>query len=529
MSSLALKYRPANFNDLVGQLHASRSLKNAIEHGQIGHAYLFFGSRGVGKTSTARILAKSLNCQTNGTGINPCGTCENCKDISSGNCIDVIEMDAASNRGIDHIRDLRESARFSPMRSRYKIYIIDEVHMLTTESFNALLKILEEPPEHVIFIMATTEQHKIPETILSRCQSFAFRKFSHEDLESRLRYILTQENIAFDEKSLFPIIQRAEGSMRDALSLTDQVIAYCGGEKISMEDVELVLGVTPIKIYLDFLAAVQERDARKTLLQIDQLHSQGTNLKQFLWDFLAFVKNALLIKAQISDNKSVLMTEQDFSQLQEILRSWSEPELTAVFEHFYKLYSNWSMFQTSKSSEIRVTLEVSIIHLFHLLNQPTISGLVQKIADLKNAIQQGKPFEDTQAKKFAKENQTSQKTTEKQEPAATSDVSSLTPQADNANPQNIGVEKEAEKKLEKEVTKTEDAPALSFTAPVKEENVQAQTKEPPQQTSPADVAPNFQNKTNDENEKNEEQDIDALIKKEFLASEENPPAGLFGE
>lgn len=479
--SLALKYRPSTFADLVGQLHASRSLKNAIEQGQVSHAYLFYGSRGVGKTSTARILARSLNCQTKGASTTPCEVCENCKTIRTGNNVDVIEMDAASNRGIDHIRELRENARFAPMQSRYKVYIIDEVHMLTNESFNALLKTLEEPPEHVVFILATTEQHKIPETILSRCQNFAFRKFSHEDTEDRLRYVLEQEKIDFEEKSLFPIIQRAEGSMRDALSLTDQVIAFCGGKTITATDVELVLGITPIQVYLDFLSAVHKRDARAALLQIDQLHIHGTNLKQFLWDFLAFIKNALLVKAQMGDNKSILMSTEDFARLEQALKLWDQAELTATFEHFYKLYSSWSMYQTSKASEIRVTLEVSIVHLFHFLNLPTASELIKKISGLKKAIEEGKPYKD---ENVVQDN--------------------FPPPPTEQQP------KEAAVFEQRTVAKEPSSPKINE----------------PKTEVITEVASDKGSLTT--NEEESETDIDALLKKEFLASEENATMNLFG-
>lgn len=544
MSSLALKYRPSSFDDLVGQLHASRSLKNAIEQKQIGHAYLFFGSRGVGKTSTARILAKSLNCLTNGASTSPCGTCDNCRDISTGNCIDVLEMDAASNRGIDHIRELRESARFSPMRSPYKIYIIDEVHMLTNESFNALLKILEEPPSHVIFIMATTEYHKIPETILSRCQSFAFRKFSHQDLENRLRYVLEQEAVAFEEKSLLPIIQKAEGSMRDALSLTDQVIAFCGNREIHAQDVEQVLGITPIKVYLDFLASVKDRNSRAALLQIDQLHINGTNLKQFLWDFLAFVKNALLIKADICDNKSVLMSDQDYALLQEVLNSWDQAELTAVFEHFYKLYANWNMFQSSKSSEIRVTLEVSIIHLFHLLNQPTISGLMQRISDLKNAIQQGVPYQDTPSLSSAQK----QNLNESQEKLSATNTMPKEPTQTQPRPQEkeevpdfttkpatSAFNKDAKRSLnpntnnEQKTQPSSQNLNVQYDAARQNEKTFTSIKGQEQENLPSVSEANAPKKdTASEADANSDApDIDSLIKQEFLASEEETPPGLF--
>ena len=250
--SLALKYRPSNFKDLAGQIYASQSLRNALQFNQIAHAYLFYGSRGVGKTSTARILAKCLNC-VNGPTDSPCEVCENCIEIKTGQSTDVIEMDAASNRGIEYIRELRENARFAAMKSKHKIYIIDEVHMLTNESFNALLKILEEPPAKVIFILATTEKHKIPETILSRCQCFVFKKFSFNDIKDRLTYILKNENINFEENALVPLAHKAEGSMRDAISLLDQAIAYCYPNDLTELAIKNVLGIIDFDIYCQFL------------------------------------------------------------------------------------------------------------------------------------------------------------------------------------------------------------------------------------------------------------------------------------
>ncbi|MES0489438.1 MAG: DNA polymerase III subunit gamma/tau, partial [Leptospirales bacterium] len=306
MASLALKYRPNNFEDLAGQLHASQSLKNAIEFDRVSHAYLFFGSRGVGKTSTARIFAKCLNCQTNGVSTHPCGECENCVEIAQGRNIDVIEMDAASNRGIDHIRDLRENVRFSPMKSKHKIYIIDEVHMLTTESFNALLKTLEEPPPHAVFIMATTEYHKIPETILSRCQSFAFKKFNENEIVQRLETILTKEAIEFEPQALTPIARKGEGSMRDAISLLDQALSYCAGTKLNEKTVIEILGIIPGDLYASFLENLRTRNLKSSLELLEKLHTDGYNLKNFLRDFLEFIKNCTLIKSGVLEKTDSL-------------------------------------------------------------------------------------------------------------------------------------------------------------------------------------------------------------------------------
>ena len=397
MAGLALKYRPHNFEDLVGQLSAATSLKNAIKHNELGHAYLFHGSRGVGKTSTARILAKCLNCQTNGPSIETCETCDNCREITAGNNIDVIEMDAASNRGIDHIRELRENVRFSPMKSKYKIYIIDEVNMLTTESFNALLKTLEEPPAHAVFIMATTEIHKIPETILSRCQAFTFKKFSIKEIKDRLAEILKKEEIAFEEEALFMLAQRAEGSMRDSISLLDQVIAFAAREKVSAADVAKVLGLAPLSTYLAFLEAFRLREVKQAITTLHELSSAGYNLKQFLWDFLNFLKDATLVKQKITNLESMLSSSQ-VEQIKSAVLQWDTSELSMVFEKLYHLYSNWSLFQSSKSSEILVSLEIAVIDLFRRLNEPSVSKLMQKITLLSEAIQKGESFTDTDVK-----------------------------------------------------------------------------------------------------------------------------------
>ena len=394
MRSLALKYRPKNFDDLIGQIHASQSLKNAIDHNHVRQAYLFFGSRGVGKTSTARILAKCLNCMT-GVTTSPCNSCDNCVEITEGRNIDVIEMDAASNRGIEHIRDLRESARFSPMKSKYKIYIIDEVHMLTNESFNALLKILEEPPPHVVFIMATTEQHKIPETILSRCQSFAFKKFSNNDIKSRLEHILETEQVPYHKEALTPISQKAEGSMRDAISLLDQVIAYSGSHPIEVETVSTLLGILPVVTHLEFLQSFKNSDIKQSLLIIHKLYNEGQNLKRFLWDFLKFVKNALLAEKGFEESDDYSSSE--LETIKKGISAWDTSELVLIFESFYKIYSNWNLFQTSKSSEIKISLEIAIVDLFENLSKPSVSSLVKKIALLKDAIEKGNDFKDADA------------------------------------------------------------------------------------------------------------------------------------
>lgn len=395
MPALAIKYRPKDFSDLVGQVHASQSLKNAIEFKHIAHAYLFYGSRGVGKTTTARILAKALNCEKGPT-MEPCGECDHCREITRGNSMDVIEMDAASNRGIDHIRDLRENVRFAPMRARYKIYIIDEVHMLTNESFNALLKTLEEPPSHVVFIMATTEHHKIPETILSRCQTFAFRRFSVPELISRLKHILEHEDISFNEEALYPISEKADGSMRDAISLLDQVAAYAGKETISSEMVNLVLGIPRSELYLDFLEAIRVRDLKKVLLTINRLGEEGQNLKRFLWDFLNILKNTTVL-VQTKDPETIDISPTLKGKLEETAAKWDSQELTATFHSLFSLYSQSSIFQNSRSSEIRIALEMAIVELFEKLERPSLSTILGRLERVQHAIDSGEPYREAPA------------------------------------------------------------------------------------------------------------------------------------
>src|SRR5947207_5730928 len=260
---IARKFRPQVFEDVVGQKPIVQTLQNAIQMGRVGHAYLFCGPRGVGKTTTARILAKRLNC-AQGPTIIPCNTCPSCQEIALGRSIDVFEIDAASNTGVDNIRELRESAKYAAARSRYKIFIIDEVHMLSTSAFNALLKILEEPPSHVVFIMATTERHKVPATILSRCQQFIFRSISPGEIQAHLRQIADREGVKIDDRAISYIVKASEGSMRDAQSLLDQIISF-SGQQVVDEDVRDVLGFIPSEILDRTLDGLAERDSKALL------------------------------------------------------------------------------------------------------------------------------------------------------------------------------------------------------------------------------------------------------------------------
>lgn len=289
--SLYRKYRPHNFDNLVGQDNIKAILTNAFKSGNVTHAYLFTGPRGTGKTSTARLIAKALNCQNLKDGFEPCDKCELCNDINEGRLIDLIEIDAASNRGIDEVRDLKEKINFAPSRSKYKIYIVDEVHMMTKEAFNALLKTLEEPPEHVYFILATTEVHKIPETIISRCQRFDFRRIEMKALMTRLSYIAQKEGIEAEDGAIELISKFSNGGLRDAIGLLEQLSAE---KKLSLEQVENVLGVSNTTLMGKLFESLMNKNANEGLKIIHELHDQGSDLKQFTHEFVDTLRQKMI-------------------------------------------------------------------------------------------------------------------------------------------------------------------------------------------------------------------------------------------
>lgn len=296
---LARKYRPQNFKEVIGQEHVTRTLMSALESKKIGHSYIFAGPRGVGKTSVARIMAKSLNCKE-GIRVNPCNECELCREITRGNATDVIEIDGASNRGIDEIRNLRESASYTPVKSRFKIYIIDEVHMLTKEAFNALLKTLEEPPSHVIFIFATTEPRKVPKTVLSRCQRFDFRKLRENEIYEKLKLLVEKESVEAEDNALVMIAARAEGSIRDAEGMLDQMISYSEG-KIKEKDVREVFGFIGDEVYADLFNFVMEKKENEIIKKIEEIFEQGHDLQEFSYGWIEFLRKLMLFKVKATD------------------------------------------------------------------------------------------------------------------------------------------------------------------------------------------------------------------------------------
>ncbi|MBO8126878.1 MAG: DNA polymerase III subunit gamma/tau [Firmicutes bacterium] len=324
--SLYRKWRPQTFQDVIGQAHVTKTLQNALAMGRIGHAYLFSGPRGTGKTTVAKILAKALNCQQ-GPSPEPCDQCDNCRQIREGVSMDVVEIDGASNRGIDEIRDLREKVRFVPSQGRYKVYIIDEVHMLTTEAFNALLKTLEEPPQHVVFVFATTEPHKVPATIISRCQSFEFHRIALTDLMKRLAQVSEAEGLKVSEAALNLIARSAQGGLRDALSILDQCIAFSGTE-IAVEDVKELLGVVEFDLLTAYTGAIQKGDLVKALASVEEVLSLGKDLTQFVSALLDYWRDLLVYKATGQEPEEYTIEERE--QLKEQADRFELAELTEM-------------------------------------------------------------------------------------------------------------------------------------------------------------------------------------------------------
>lgn len=304
MDQIALyrKYRPHNFDNLVGQDYIKTTLINAIKSNHVSHAYLFSGPRGTGKTSTARLLAKAFNCSNLKDSYDPCNECEFCTEINEGKLIDIIEIDAASNRGIDEVRDLKEKINFAPTRSKYKVYIIDEVHMMTKEAFNALLKTLEEPPAHVYFILATTEIHKIPETIISRCQCFDFKRISQKALMTRLSYIAQSEHIEAEDKVFEAITKYVDGGLRDAIGLMEQLTT---DGKLVYENVKEVLGISDLSLIDDLSTALCSNDTKEALKVIHELHDQGSDLKKFTHEFINVLRAKMLEYVAMGEKEQI--------------------------------------------------------------------------------------------------------------------------------------------------------------------------------------------------------------------------------
>ena len=355
---ISLKYRPQDFDELTGQSHILRSLKGAIKSGRIGHAFLFAGPRGVGKTTTARILAKSLNCREGST-IHPCQECQSCKEITLSRNIDVIEIDGASNRGIDEIRSLREGVRYSPLHGHYKIYIIDEVHMLTEAAFNALLKTLEEPPAKVVFIFATTNPMKIPSTILSRCQRFVFKRLSLKEISARLKSIANQENIKITSNALHYLAVRADGSIRDGESILEQLSSFVEGE-ITENDVFKLIGFLGSSFYLEILEQVLAGDLRQVILLLNKGIEDGADPVEIYRGFTSYLRAVFLVKTELPD-EFVELSDDEITGLEKI--ELGRKKLTAMLEICLRFEEMVKM-----SINVRVVMELLFSRLVFSLS-----------------------------------------------------------------------------------------------------------------------------------------------------------------
>ncbi|MDR2947152.1 MAG: DNA polymerase III subunit gamma/tau [Candidatus Adiutrix sp.] len=373
---LARKYRPQTFADLVGQEQVSRTLKNALATGRVAHAYLFSGPRGVGKTTAARLLAMSLSCLAENVGDRPCGVCENCLEIQSGQAVDVIEVDGASNRGINEIRDLRETVKYLPAKGRYKVYIIDEVHALTKDAFGALLKTLEEPPPHVVFIFATTETHKVLPTILSRCQRYDFRRIRVEDIAARLAKVAEMESIEAEPEALELIARQAEGGLRDSLSLMDQAIA-AGGGSLTAEDVRRSLGLIDQSLVRSLVTGALEGRAAEALSVLDEAYVRGYDFKDLGTKILEYARGLTLIKVDRKNAALMNITETEEADFSAIAAKHS---LETLHRHF----DAWLKFQRelNYSPQPRWQLEAQVVRLSHLAPLVPVSELVERLGKL---------------------------------------------------------------------------------------------------------------------------------------------------
>lgn len=366
--ALYRKYRPQTFDDVSGQMAVTQTLKTQLRTGRLSHAYLFTGSRGTGKTSCAKILAKAVNCENSQDG-NPCNCCSSCKAIDSGSCMDVLEIDAASNNGVDHVRDLRDDAIYSPSQVKMRVYIIDEVHMLSISAFNALLKIIEEPPEHLMFILATTELHKVPATILSRCQRFSFRRISQEDIAARLQYVAYQEQIDLDEGAARVLARLADGGMRDGLSLLDQCASATAGE-LNAERVYACLGIAGEQKCAELMRCIGAKKTTEALVLFNQLYAQGKDLGALLDELACLTRDLMVLKTAGNFGINMLSGIADDREAQELAKVFSDGELLRMMHLLQE-----TMVGFTRSSSRRLDAELCILSLC----QPELSLDAQSI------------------------------------------------------------------------------------------------------------------------------------------------------
>ena len=380
-TALYRKWRPVSFEDVKGQDPIVQTLKNQITSQRIGHAYLFCGTRGTGKTSIAKIYARAVNCEHPVDG-SPCNQCPSCRAILAGSSMNVVEIDAASNNGVENIRDIREQVQYPPTEGRYRVYNIDEVHMLSIGAFNALLKTLEEPPEYVIFILATTEVHKIPITILSRCQRYDFKRISLETIADRLRELTQAEQIQVEDKALLYVAKAADGSLRDALSLLDQCVAFHYGKLLTYENVLEVLGAVDTEVFSRMFGAVAEGRTKDCIHILEEIVIQGRELGQFVTDFIWYIRNILLIQSADDGEGLVDMSQENLRQLKEDGKKADG----SVLMRYIRVLSELGN-QLRYASQKRVLIEVALIKLTKPSMEPDLESLLERVSQLEEALE----------------------------------------------------------------------------------------------------------------------------------------------
>ncbi len=381
-TALYRKWRPTSFEEVRGQDHIVKTLKNQINSGRIGHAYLFCGTRGTGKTSIAKIFARAVNCEHPVDG-SPCGECSMCRQIAEGASLNVVEIDAASNNGVENIRDIREQVQYPPTDGRYRVYIIDEVHMLSIGAFNALLKTLEEPPSYVIFILATTEVHKIPITILSRCQRYDFKRISIDTIAGRLAELTQAEQIDVDDRALRYVARAADGSMRDALSLLDQCVAFHFGEKLTYDNVLEVLGAVDNRVFSKLFQAVLASDTKACIREIEEMIIQGRDLSQLVNDFVWYMRNLLIAKTTDEPGDMLDMSEENLA----VLKEEAADVDTETLMRYIRIFSELSG-QLRYASQKRILVEIAFIKLTTPSMEQNLDSILQRITLLEQKMQE---------------------------------------------------------------------------------------------------------------------------------------------
>src|SRR6266704_3771874 len=379
---LARKYRPQKFSDVIGQEHVTRTLQNAIAQERIAHGYIFSGHRGIGKTTVARILAMSLNCRSSSDNkpvVEPCGVCDSCTEIRAGNAVDVIEIDAATNRGIDEIRELREATRYRPARDRFKIYILDEAHQITDAAFNALLKTLEEPPGHVVFMLATTQPEDIPQTIRSRCQHFSFRAVRFEEILGQLKDLVARENLEADEDALALVAEGGDGSIRDALSILDQAIASSSG-RLSLDEVRQLVGAAPSGVLEQIMQSVARGSSEEVLRVVDQLISEGHSPTHFARQMVRFRRNAVIAKIAGADSSLLQVSGDEGKRVARVAELFSEEDLARHLQIMLRTHGELGYRQ-----EQRFHLELGLLKMAHAQRLLPIEQLLSEAEAVRPA------------------------------------------------------------------------------------------------------------------------------------------------